>query len=865
MSPSFWSFLAVSLAVSLVIDPQSVSAACECGYSTHAIKDNTNYVYTDVLETDFLHVQDIAAQRDWVRQVWSVPPVGTAHWGRNMTLDNTRTNPLPGDVGTEGVNGGDSGLQLSVRSGTPEGGDIPGAELATARTDMLYGSFRAGMKYTGQSGTCGAFFWYHNDSAEIDFEFLSKLYTDPNHSDLLLVIHADPSVDTSKLFHPWTVPFRPDFGYHEYRFDWTPDSVTYYADGQFLYRFTDGVPAAPGKLFLNHWSNGDPGWSAGPPAQDAHLEFSYIKAYFNTTASDELKCRDPSAPNAICEVPDQTTPPDPSQKTTFLLPNKGIPPIAPVAPDPAPSKPSEPAKPSIEPAKPPSKKVSPDATCGGTNGLELDNMDEEKLDCEIALLDHDDDFPHHAQQPKKYTTARTAEKLLRIFSLRLLTVFTRWSSSFIHDEWYFKRAELMPAWYNHSSSLPPPKPHPTSYLDGLRGVAALCVFFHHSTQLWLPGLRPGWGSTLSSNHLLQLPLVRIFYSGGAMVSIFFVISGYVLSYKPLALARQGRYEELLVNLTSSTFRRGPRLFVPCIVSTFLTAVLAMTGAFVDEGVARHYPRAETWAGQMGAWMNDTLWFINPFAVVSQFEPNTWTIPTEYQGSLIVFLCALGLSRCRNGLRVGILVCFVGYWLWFGYWATVLFLSGMVMADVRHGHRAPDAMEINGKVRSLRNKLGHGLLVLVAVFLLSMPEYDEAVTESYGYATLATTLTPHSWSNHFGPGRWWPCLSAILLVATIDSAGPDSVFQQLFTYRFPQYLGRISFSFYLCHGAVLYTVGLRTQRFFSGVLGDETIVVYCWSLLLGACITVPFLFWISDVFTVVVDRGAVTLSRSMMKL
>lgn len=67
-----------------------------------------------------------------------------------MTLDNVKTNPLRTDTGTEGINGGDPGLQLYVSSGAPRGGYIDGAELASARRDMRYGSFRAGMKYTGE-------------------------------------------------------------------------------------------------------------------------------------------------------------------------------------------------------------------------------------------------------------------------------------------------------------------------------------------------------------------------------------------------------------------------------------------------------------------------------------------------------------------------------------------------------------------------------------------------------------------------------------------------------------------------------------------------------------------------------------------
>lgn len=99
------------------------------------------------------------AQADWVRQVWDIPAVGTAGWGRNMTLENIITNPLASDVGAQGVNGGDPGLELRVSAGELKGGSVKGAEIASARRDMLYGSFRAGMKYTGLNGTCGAFFF----------------------------------------------------------------------------------------------------------------------------------------------------------------------------------------------------------------------------------------------------------------------------------------------------------------------------------------------------------------------------------------------------------------------------------------------------------------------------------------------------------------------------------------------------------------------------------------------------------------------------------------------------------------------------------------------------------------------------------
>ena len=181
------------------------------------------------------------------------------------------------------------------------------------------------------------------------------------------------------IWKPTTVGFRPADGYHEYRFDWTPERVTFYADGKFLWESTRGVPFHAGGLTLSHWSNGDPGWSAGPPAKDAEMKFSYIKAYFNSSSDTSNKdykqrCKDPSKPDAICKVPDQTSPPDPNKSTWFLSPNKGLPdnnPPPAKPPPPTSPKPSEPSPPPSEPSppSPPSQKeVSPDNSCGGSRG-----------------------------------------------------------------------------------------------------------------------------------------------------------------------------------------------------------------------------------------------------------------------------------------------------------------------------------------------------------------------------------------------------------------------------------------------------------------------------------------------------------------
>src|SRR5450432_2074326 len=115
----------------------------------------------------------------------------------------------------------------------------------------------------------------------------------------------------------------------------------------------------------------------------------------------------------------------------------------------------------------------------------------------------------------------------------------------------------------------------TAYLDGLRGFAAFIVYWHHH-QLWAHdaiGAGPILENAFGYNghyYFACLPAVRTFFTGGHFaVSVFFVISGYVLSAKPLMLIHAGEHIKLADNLASALFRRWLRLFIPVICTTFL--------------------------------------------------------------------------------------------------------------------------------------------------------------------------------------------------------------------------------------------------------------------------------------------------------
>lgn len=158
---------------------------------------------------------------------------------------------------------------------------------------------------------------------------------------------------------------------------------------------------------------------------------------------------------------------------------------------------------------------------------------------------------------------------------------------------------LLPSFISSRSSADtkPEKLHPTSYLDGIRGLAAFCVCLCHlSYTLFVITIGYGQVDTLKegdelprvdyviskpgdNNRLIQLPFLRLIYSGPPAVALFFIISGYALSMKPIRQIRSRSYDSLLGTLSSSIFRRGLRLFLPCFASTFIILVMVRLGLY----------------------------------------------------------------------------------------------------------------------------------------------------------------------------------------------------------------------------------------------------------------------------------------------
>lgn len=177
----------------------------------------------------------------------------------------------------------------------------------------------------------------------------------------------------------------------------------------------------------------------------------------------------------------------------------------------------------------------------------------------------------------------------------------------------------------------PRKVHPTEYLDGVRGVACLVVFILHWSHIPYPCINSGWGYD-NNYSIWMLPYVRLIYSGAAMVAIFFMVSGFVLSHRFIQRMHKHEYLELYTGLTSLTFRRAIRLFLPA----FFSSVLAYGCASIGVIIVPHFVDGLPFKHGLTAYIEYLDLESNPWDWKAEFfgfyNPQLWSISVEFKGS-----------------------------------------------------------------------------------------------------------------------------------------------------------------------------------------------------------------------------------------
>lgn len=406
--------------------------------------------------------------------------------------------------------------------------------------------------------------------------------------------------------------------------------------------------------------------------------------------------------------------------------------------------------------------------------------------------------------------------------------------------------------------------HPTAYLDALRGYAALIVWFYHTFPLpdfWI--------------FQQQLLFFRIVYRAGpGMVAIFFVISGYVLSYRMLKHMHNRDAPKVLDSLASSVFRRWFRLNGSTGIATFTAMVFTWLRWYYPDNTSKK----DTLSAQLSDWFVDWLRISNPFEYIdgwiyngafgSNYMYQLWTIPVEYRGSIVLFLfCAAACKLTTRGRQIFLWVA-VGFLYYWRQANIALFLIGMYIADLsllRHperlGSRArslPDPNGMSEKVstsrfwHSVAFKFTCILLLCAGLFFINEPDgsHPENIPDApYPWGYLLSLVSP--W---YGEALYcfYPSVGAPLIVFALDNY---ELLQKPFTWSFSQYLGELSFGIYAMHVLV-------KESYFKPILNEWRVRVlgegFLGVLFIEFFATLVVL-WMADYFTRA-DRVVVNIGK-----
>ncbi|KAK5043596.1 hypothetical protein LTR84_011403 [Exophiala bonariae] len=481
----------------------------------------------------------------------------------------------------------------------------------------------------------------------------------------------------------------------------------------------------------------------------------------------------------------------------------------------------------------------------------------------IPLEDQYHDDPnllsiHNDANPQSYTP-HPHSSFWRNISNRLLSranweTYTRQPT--VYD---LKQAliQALPRLYRPASLRIESAPGPTAYLDALRGYAAWNVFLAHGYKdyhFWY-------------NHQ---PFLSALMAGEAMVSLFFVISGYVLSYRLLVYSRTRSSEKVLLGLASSTFRRGMRLYGSTTVALFAALILVRLGLY-NGGKWPVY--IESLSSQLYDWFWTLVYFCNPFAntiygyyteggLQNKYLGPMWTIPVELRGSMVIFIYIAATCKLHVYTRVAltcllIIVCYI----WIALYIAEFFM-GMLVAEIAllcYPERLAAAVSLpeHGtklQQQNVTSKCFWTLVFIVGLFLLGQPDSDTNALGIFGdwpWAFLRSWLPGYL---GFGDRTYWYLgIGSFFLVLGLEMY---PTLQAPLRYGWSQYVGELSFGIYALHVPLLVAIighwyEVDVRQAYGWDKG--------WGVLPGALIMHVAVFTCADYFNRI-DKRIVRLGR-----
>ena len=376
-------------------------------------------------------------------------------------------------------------------------------------------------------------------------------------------------------------------------------------------------------------------------------------------------------------------------------------------------------------------------------------------------------------------------------------------------------------------------------LEGLRGLACLGVLLSHfmfsflpSTAQWLTKGGAGIPQFYDFESVLRLPVFLVFFNGSFPVSIFFAMSGYVLTKKYF----DTNDPDLL---RSGAAKRYPRLVIPALVSMIFAYALLKAGLMCTQLA----PDIGSAGWPMDAYKSpvgvlEVMWeFLSlPFAGTAPLNAPLWTIMLELIGSFLMF-ATYALFGSRRPVAAAIL---------FAVLSMLVFRASFVQVHL--------LTVFAGSLLHYIKREWLGIPALPVVMIVAGMiggAYD--FSPWFDWARIPMPTLPVPLPDLAGKEREvFNALGAFLLVGGV--LGSNAIARGLSCRPFA-YLGKISFSLYLLHWPIICSLSFGTMYLLKVRNGID----YLWAVGVTAIVTMAAVVAGAHLFEILVDRWAIRLA------
>lgn len=373
------------------------------------------------------------------------------------------------------------------------------------------------------------------------------------------------------------------------------------------------------------------------------------------------------------------------------------------------------------------------------------------------------------------------------------------------------------------------------YVEGYKGFACLCVmlshFFAAFCNVWVTSLPERQHTGAWFETWIGTTPLNLFYNGNFGVRVFFITSGFVLSY---AFFKNGNE----MYLKKGAVKRYFRLFLPVVLVNIITYLL-MKGGLLFHQEAAMISKSYDWLGAFNNF-EPSLYGVLKEAFFGNFFTNTatyvgplWTMTYEMLGTLLVFafLALFGKQKVRYVLYVIFVVMFQES-------NYSHFIVGMALCDLMTNGEA-----FLEKYR--KSKWAVILTVIVGLFFSSYPSGTDPSITMYRWFNLNQFMDTVTVYHFIG--------ATLLFFAILNS----TLLQKFFEWKPFLFLGKYSFGLYLVHWPVMLSLSSYIiVRFTGGALSYYKVV------LVDFIITMAVIVVLAMFLTKFVDSKGIKLANKV---